>query len=84
MATAAEKKQELAKQGQQQASNKTQTQIRLPENLYLEIKQEAEELGVSLNAHLIELLWLGKKARDSFPIIPNAEHQPCHKSSRTP
>lgn len=50
------------------------TQLRLPENIYKEVKQEAEELGVSLNAHLIELIWLGVKARKSFPILPTAEH----------
>lgn len=44
-------------------------QIRLPKNLHEEIKQEAEELGIPLNAHLIELLWIGIKARASFPII---------------
>lgn len=58
--------------------NIVQTQVRLPENIYTEVKQEAEELGVSLNAHLIELLWLGIKARNSFPIIPNVEHQQNH------
>lgn len=58
--------------------NIIQTQIRLPESIYTEVKQEAEELGVSLNAHLIELLWLGIKARNSFPILSGAEHQQNH------
>lgn len=54
------------------------TQIRLPENLYAEVKQEAEEMGVSINAHLMELIWLGIKARKSFPILP-LEHQSHHE-----
>lgn len=45
------------------------TQLRLPENIYEKVKQEAEELGVSINAHIIELIWLGMKARSSFPIV---------------
>lgn len=58
--------------------NKIQTQIRLPESLYKEVKQEAEELGISVNAHMMELLWLGIKARKSFPVIPILEHQGNH------
>lgn len=54
------------------------TQLRLPENIYKEVKQEAEELGVSINAHLIELIWLGMKVRNGFPIIPTVEHQSNH------
>ncbi|MCI7129622.1 MAG: hypothetical protein MSA09_03490 [Lachnospiraceae bacterium] len=49
--------------------NVVQTQIRLPDNIYEEVKQEAEELGVSINAHLCELIWMGIKARRSFPVI---------------
>ncbi len=64
--------------------NIIQTQVRLPENIYAEVKKEAEELGVSLNAHLIELLWLGIKARNSFPVIPSKEHQQNHDWLHTP
>lgn len=49
--------------------NVIQTQIRLPENIYREVKLEAKEIGVSINAHLCELIWLGIKARSSFPVI---------------
>lgn len=49
--------------------NVIQTQIRLPANIYAEVKREAEELGVSINAHLCELIWMGIKARSSFPIF---------------
>lgn len=48
---------------------KNQTQVRLPENLYLEIKQEADEIGISMNSHLIELLWYEIKARKNIPVI---------------
>lgn len=53
--------------------NVMQTQIRLPENLYSEVKQEAEELGVSINAHLTELIWLGMKTRKQFSVIPSLD-----------
>ena len=47
------------------------TQVRLPKNIHKQLKQEAEELGVSLNAHLIEVAWLGMKVRNSeIHIIP--------------
>lgn len=54
------------------------TQLRLPENIYKDIKQEAEALGVSINSHIIELLWIGMKARNSFPIYPTSEPQSDH------
>ena len=41
------------------------TQVRLPKNIHEQLKQEAEELGVSFNAHLIEVAWLGIKVRNS-------------------
>lgn len=58
--------------------NVVQMQIRLPENLYAEVKQEAEDIGVSMNAHLMELIWLGIKARKSFPILGIDECQSHH------
>lgn len=58
--------------------NVVQMQIRLPEKLHSEVKQEAEELGVSINAHLMELIWLGIKARKAFPILPIDEHLSHH------
>ena len=63
--------------------NIIQTQIRLPENLYKEIKQEAEEIGVSMNSHLIELLWIGIKARNNFSINPNFARQQNHDYPHT-
>ena len=41
------------------------TQVRLPKNIHKQLKQEAEELGVSFNAHLLEVAWLGMKVRNS-------------------
>ncbi|MCM1295590.1 MAG: hypothetical protein NC311_08605 [Muribaculaceae bacterium] len=58
--------------------NIVQTQVRLPESIYTVVKQEAEEIGVSINAHIIELLWLGIKARNCFPILSPVEHQQIH------
>ena len=48
------------------------TQIRLPANMHDKIKQEAEEMGVSFNAHLIELLWWGLKVRAESFLQPPA------------
>ena len=56
-------------------NNIIQTQIRLPEKLHTEVKKEAEELGVSLNAHICELIWMGIKARKSLQIIQKGEAQ---------
>ena len=46
------------------------TQVRMPKNIHEQLKQEAEDLGVSFNAHLIEVAWLGMKVRNSFQILP--------------
>jgi len=40
------------------------TQVRMSEEMHKRIKEEADELGVSFNAHLIELAWLGMKIRE--------------------
>ena len=39
------------------------TQIRIPENLHEQVKRNAEEIGVSFNSHLMELVYLGLKLR---------------------
>lgn len=53
------------------------TQVRMSEELHKKIKKEADELGVSFNAHLIELAWLGMKVREVpyqfFPVPTEQE-----------
>ena len=52
------------------------TQIRLSEEMHKQIKEEAKEMGVSFNSHLIELAWLGMKLRkSSLQVLSEPEHQ---------
>lgn len=55
------------------------TQVRMPEELHKKVKKEADELGVSFNAHLMELVWLGMKVREiPYQVLPvplSPEHQ---------
>ena len=49
--------------------DKAQLQLRLPEKTYEHIREEAEAMGVSINAHILELIDLGIRAREQFPIL---------------
>ena len=49
-------------------------QVRLPEKLHNKIRSEAEEMGIPLNSHLIELLHMGIKLEEAqVTITPKGE-----------
>lgn len=44
-------------------------QIRIPEKLHSRIRCEAEEMGIPLNSHLIELLHMGLRMEEAQVVI---------------
>lgn len=54
----------------------TATQIRIPNNLYEQVKKSSDEVGVSINAHIMELIYWGLKARDGSIAV---YQKPCQE-----